>query len=117
MTGRYPRSLTPTEQGVLTRILSEAFEGAAELAAQVPSTSVVGGIPTLLDLGVLDSIGTSPCPDGPIPVRVFVGDSDEQTEGEILVWVAGGYLSGLEYAWFTDDVPESFPPAERLRFG
>lgn len=35
-------------------------------------------------------------------------------EGEILVWVAGGYLSGIEYAWFGEDMPTQLPSTDRI---
>lgn len=39
-----------------------------------------------------------------MPVRAFAEG------GEVLVWVTGGYLSALEYAWTTDAVPVAMPP-------
>jgi hypothetical protein len=68
---------------------------------------VIGRIPTLLDLAVRGSPQAPPVRDGPIPVRTLVG-TEEALEGEILVWVKDGYLSGLEFAWFTDDPPSAF---------
>jgi hypothetical protein len=83
------------------------------LKARELASAHIGGIPTLLDLAVRGSPQASPVRDGPIPVRTLVG-TEEALEGEILVWVKDGYLSGLEFAWFTDDPPSAFPPAERL---
>jgi hypothetical protein len=34
----------------------------------------------------------------------------------VLVWISGGYLDGLEYAWFTDDAPGTMPSADSVRF-
>ncbi len=109
------RDLTPDERGVLLRMLSGAsFPGSAELAAQVVNTSVVGGIPTLLDLEVARPAPAAACPDGPVPLRGWV-QGPEGDEGVIIVWVKDGYLDGLEFGWFTDDPPTAFPPPERLR--
>ena len=41
---------------------------------------------------------------------------DEDAEGVIEVWVKGGYLSDLEYGWFTDRMPRVYPAPDRLRF-
>jgi hypothetical protein len=35
--------------------------------------------------------------------------------GEIVVWVTAGYLSDLEFAWVTDDIPAAIPSPERIR--
>ncbi|MEU5438268.1 hypothetical protein AB0G73_33615 [Streptomyces sp. NPDC020719] len=48
----------------------------------------------------------------PGPGRLPGGDL--LLEGEILVWVAGGYLSGIEYAWFGDAMPTRLPSADRI---
>lgn len=74
-----------------------------------------GGIPTLLELRVEASAPAAKCNDGPIPVRALVEGSDEEIEGEVLLWVRDGYLSGLEFAWFTDDAPTRMPTAESIR--
>ena len=113
----YHRELTPAERDILIEVLSHtSFPGVQELVDQVTSTTVVGGTPTLLDLAVADSVKPSLCPDGPVPVRAFVNGLNGETEGEILVWVEDGYLSALEFAWFTDEVPISLPSPERIRF-
>lgn len=110
------RELALSERGVLVRVLSSAsLPGAEELLDQVPVTTVLGGLPTLLDLAVARSARPASVPDGPVPMRAFViGDSDE-IEGEILVWVQDGYLSGLEFAWLTEEAPANFPAPERIR--
>ncbi len=103
------RALSPDESGVLCRVLSSgSFEGVDELIAQVPRTRVVGGIPTLLDLAVVTPATAASCPDGPLPLRAFVEGLGSDVEGEIIVWVKNGYLSGLEFAWFTDEGPTAF---------
>jgi hypothetical protein len=110
------RNLTPDERELLLRILGDVpFEGAPELRTQVARANVVGGIPTLLELRVARSVPAAKCEDGPIPVRALIAGPNEEIEGEVLVWVTDGYLSGLEFAWFTDDAPTQMPNAERVR--
>jgi hypothetical protein len=105
-----------TERAVLHRILDGAqFPGARELSAQVDGARVVGGLPTFLDLAAAPSARPSSCKDGPVPLRPVV-EPDDEVEGELLVWVTGGYLSGLEYAWYTDEPPSAFPDPARIRF-
>jgi hypothetical protein len=111
-----PRSLTPVERSLLLHVLSSAdFVGCDELRNQVDRARVVGGIPTLLDLEVAESVPPSSFLDGPIPPRVLVQDTDGRVTGEILIWVSGGYLSGLEQAWLTDEAPSEFPPPSLVR--
>lgn len=116
MMGKTPRRLTFKERDLLGMLLSQAgFEGAQELAAQVEGTSVIGGLPTVLDLRAPRTSPAAHCEDGPIPVRAFVQPADGVVEGEILVWVKGGYLSAIEFAWYTDIVPTEFPSYEQIR--
>jgi hypothetical protein len=117
MTDVVPRRLTAHETGILERVLSESFDGSAELFAQISQTRALGGIPTLLDLGVPDAGAVSPYPDGVVPVQMFVEGQDGDPAGEILVWVSGGRLSGLELAWFGDESPDVFPAPEELKLG
>lgn len=73
------------------------------------------------DLGTNDRDGSgghcaapAPVEDGVLPVAALVIGADEQPEGFINVWVERGYLSGLEYSWFTE-MPTKYPPPDRLR--
>jgi len=110
------RDLTPSERAILFRILDGAsFEGASELRGQIPNTEVIGGIDTFFHLEVTRPAPISGCEDGPIPVRAFVDGPEGEIEAEMLVWVKGGYLSGLEQAWMTDEAPAEMPAADRIR--
>lgn len=51
--------------------------------------------------------------DGPLPLRTYVRNGDEYL-GEILLWIRGGQLAGLEYAWVTDRPPAEWPGAVQL---
>lgn len=112
------RSLDLREGEVLGRIFGFAkFNGSAALGAQVPFARVIGGKPTFLRLAVDPRAPRSECPDGPIPVRIFVADPQEGTyRGELLVWIKHGYLSAIEYAWVTEDTPSGLPEPESLTF-
>ena len=97
-------------RGVLETILRDAtFDGAAELRAQVPHTTVAGGPVTFLQLAVEVGTAQAPFRGTVIPGRFVVGDS-----GELLVWVSNGYLSALEFAWVKDDPPTRLPDPELI---
>ncbi len=112
------RNLSPDESGLLLTFLeTRSFPGADALAAQVGLAQVDGGIPTLLDLIVDPSATPSVCADGPVPGRALVDGPGGEPVGEILVWVKDGYLSGLEYAWYTDEAPAAMPSLDRVQRG
>ena len=102
---------------VLAAILSRSsFPVCSELQRQVVSVRVIGGPVTMLDLAVSDSSSLAQCPDGPIPDKPTVVDSLGAEIGELLVWVEGGRLSGLEFAWWSDEAPAGLPRIEDLRW-
>ena len=103
-----------TVRAVLRRVLADAtFVGADELRSQIPGVSVADGPVTMLRLAVTGT--PSPRTDGPIPVRAVVAGPGDTPKGELLVWVADGYLSELEYAWYTDDPPNHLPRPDDIR--
>jgi hypothetical protein len=62
-----------------------------------------------VDLAVPPTVGKATVEDGEISVGSEVRDRDGNYLGEVLVWVEGGYLSALEYAWVTDEPPARLP--------
>ena len=110
------RELTDNERGILETILTSAdVRGAVDLLAQVKRTRVIGGLPTLLDLRVDQAAVPVDIPDGPIPARAIVESDGGKLIGEILIWVAKGFLDGLEFAWVSDEAPAEFPPPSSIR--
>jgi hypothetical protein len=67
-----------------------------------------------IDIEVPDGVDKAKVPDGPIPGRFPVRGSAGSHTGEILVWVADGRISGLEYAWFTDEPPTRLPDVRAI---
>lgn len=109
------RPLEEAERELLLTVLNLAeFEGQGELLDQVLHAVVTGGAAFHLDLAVPAKIRRSRTSDGPVPVRAAVADPDGTPLGEVLLWVTHGYLSGLEYAWYSADPPDEFPPASSL---
>jgi hypothetical protein len=111
------RPLAANERDILLKVLdARSFEGSEELRAQVLAAIVVGGRPTFLKFDVDPGAPPARCADGPIPVRAFVDDGGGEPVGELLVWVAGGRLSALEFGWVTDEEPTSFPTPDAVQF-
>lgn len=52
-------------------------------------------------------------PNGPLPVRAFV-PSEAEYQGEIIIWIERGHISGLEYVWITDDAPRRWPRPDEM---
>jgi hypothetical protein len=106
------RSLTDNEAQLLMNILG-VVEAGEKLADQVGCAHVSDdSTPTFLRLVVEDGAAATSFADGPIPGR-FPVSRESELLGEILVWVKGGRLSAIEYAWVTDAAPTQMPePSE-----
>jgi hypothetical protein len=68
-----------------------------------------------VDLAVPATVGKAPVEDGETSVGSEVRDRAGNYVGEILVWVEGGYLSALEYAWVTDESPARLPDVADMK--
>ena len=55
----------------------------------------------------------SDIPNGPFPAQAFVPNSAEY-QGEVIIWIADGHVSGLEYAWVSSDPPTRWPRADEM---
>lgn len=47
--------------------------------------------------------------DGVLPLGIEVYNANNAYIGELLIWVSGGFLSAVEYAWVTDAAPDRLP--------
>ena len=105
MTGVEPDGV----QAVLRQLLgAAAFDGRDDLLAQVDAVEIVGGPVTMLELRV-QTDHRAAVADGVLPVEGVVVDGEGTECGVLLVWVRDGLLSGLEYAWWTDEPPTLLP--------
>jgi hypothetical protein len=111
------RSLTLSIHAVLLWVLRAlpGQEVAQTLYLQSMVASIAAGPPTMLELAVPLSCEPAAVPDGPLPVRAVAVDGQGLTLGEVLVWVSNGYLSAIEYAWYTDEAPTELPATSQLR--
>ncbi|AJT40912.1 hypothetical protein [Psychromicrobium lacuslunae] len=55
--------------------------------------------------------------NGPIPGRYFFLASDGSVEGEVIIFVAQGVLSFIEYASCPDQEPDEWPEPSQLVLG
>lgn len=115
----YPRPLTTLEHQVIRAILVDGCPGVAELRAQLDSAKVSAkwqpsGSPSI-DLDISADLPTAQVANGVLPVDAHVYDEAENYVGELLVWLSGGRLSSLEFAWVTDEMPLSLPPVSSIR--
>lgn len=111
------RPLSLGEHAVVLWILAALPDRAvAELLYRQSIAAVVTGGPlTMLELAIPPSALPVPIPDGPLPARAGAYDHDGTPLGELLVWMSSGYLSAIEYAWYTDAAPAELPAPSDLR--
>lgn len=107
------RPLSEVERATLETLLSVEFEGVTQLRDQVPLARVVGshdaGATPGFDIAVPGNAPRSTLLEKMAPVSGLVYDSSQEYTGEFIVWLSNGYLSGLEYAWITDEKPDELP--------
>jgi hypothetical protein len=105
------------QRAIVLWILNAAqVAGVAELKEQL--AHIVGiddKLTTFLHIEVSPSAPRPAVGDGPFPVRVFVQDNRGEPEGEVILWIMKGYLSALEFAWYTETQPTDWPTTDRLR--
>jgi hypothetical protein len=113
------RPLRAIERDTLETLLSVDFVGVAELRAQVPlarfaATKTSGWEPSF-NVTLPEDAPRSPFQGNLAPISAFVYDSNREYTGEFLVWIAYGYLAGVEYAWVTDEAPDDLPDPSKIR--
>lgn len=112
-----PRSLTDLEAGVIAKLLSAGRAGSAEYLAQIPFSRVVStwgaGSPSV-DVEVRSGVDPAAGSANGIFAEGGVTDRAGTSVGEVILWVEGGWLSGIEYAWYTDERPRSLPDPARI---
>jgi hypothetical protein len=68
----------------------------------------------MLELMSVPTLRASAFPDGPIPLSMLVLNDAGDSVGELLIWVQHGFLSGLEFAWWTDCAPVDLPSSDHV---
>ena len=118
MTHGLTRKLKVKEVALLHSLLAGSFPGVDSLRLQVGACWVVqpwASSSASIDLAVKGDVPSADLvPDGPAPIDAIVYDRAGEPIGELLLWVSAGYLSALEYAWFTDAPPLELPDAAHV---
>jgi hypothetical protein len=87
------------------------------LVQQAEHASVEAETPgRLIDLVVAAPVPDLHLPDGPLRPIPSVLDETGVIIGEVIIWVEGGRLTGVERPWFTDDAPALWPDVATLDF-
>jgi hypothetical protein len=103
------RPISEEEAEVIRAIVSSAGgQSGQSLIDDLNGALVSEPTAWILDVKPSDIRGAAGLPDGPFPARAFV-PSNAAYQGEIIVWIANGHVSGLEYAWITDEPPTRWP--------
>ena len=108
------RAISSEEAGVIRSILSQAdIRGSGPLIADLDGALVANETAWILDVEVSNKGQGSDIPNGPFPAQAFVPNSAEY-QGEVIIWIADGHISGLEYAWVSSDPPTRWPRADEM---
>jgi hypothetical protein len=100
-------------------LLSLDFAGVAELREQVLVARVLrnwkpDGSPSF-DLWLPENTARSGFTGRLAPISASVTSIVGSYMGEIILWLAEGKLSGVEYSWVTDDPPSELPDPARIQ--
>ncbi len=113
-----PRLLTGLESAVVGKLLAEGGVEAGEYLCQVAQAQVVAtwgeGSPSV-DLVVLPGPARAAGRAGGIIAEGAVSDQHGSPIGELILWVEDGWLSGIEYVWYTDERPAALPDPDQVQ--
>jgi hypothetical protein len=108
------RPMSPEEAGVIRSILLQAdIRRSGPLIADLDGALVANETAWILDVKVSNHGESAELPNGPFPAQAFVPNSAE-FQGEVIIWLTDGHISGLEYAWVSDDPPTRWPRADEM---
>ncbi len=101
--------MSPEEAGVVRSILSQAdIRHSGPLIADLDGALVANETTWILDVKVSNKDEGADLPNEPFPAQAFVPNSMEY-QGEVIIWITDGHVSGLEYAWVSDNGPTRWP--------
>jgi hypothetical protein len=108
------RRLSPEEMALVTAIVSASGLPEGRLLLGGRAGAVVSQqTEWILDVKASNDASPVDIPNGPYPARAFV-PSNAAYQGEVIVWIENGYLSGLEFAWVTDEPPTRWPRPDEM---
>jgi hypothetical protein len=108
------RPISPDEAATIETIVSASgIRGGDKLIRGLSGAVVSNSALWILDVRVSTDGGGTDLPDGPFPSRAYVPNGAAY-RGEIIIWLNAGRVSGLEYAWITDDPPNRWPHPDEM---
>jgi hypothetical protein len=108
------RAMSSEEAAVIRSILSHGeVRFTRPLIADLDGALVANETRWILDVKVTKNDEGTDLSNGPFPAHAFVPNSAEY-QGEVIIRITGGHLSGLEYAWVSDDPPARWPRADEM---
>jgi len=108
------RPISSEESAVIRAILSQVDNRhSSPLIADLGGAFVANETTWILDVKVSNKGEGADLPNGPFPAHAFVPNSAEY-QGEVIIWITDGHVSGLEYAWVSDDPPIRWPRADEM---
>jgi hypothetical protein len=112
--GRTPwRPMSPDEADVIREILSRTDGHGEPLIADLDGALVANETTWILEVTVSNNDEGADLPNGPFPAHASVPNSAEY-QGEVIIWITDGHISGLEYAWVSDDPPTRWPRTDEI---
>lgn len=106
------RAMSPEEAALIRTIVAAAGGKALVLLERLTDARVRPATTWILDIESASPFEAD-LPTGPLPVRAYVPDETGE-DGEVIVWISGGRISGLEYAWVTDRQPMRWPVPDEI---
>lgn len=107
------RPMNMDESDAVRAVVSAAGDRKGDLLSELDGALVSNSAAWILDIKVSGSSAGVDLPDGPFPARAFV-PSIAAYQGEVIVWITKGHLSGLEYAWVSDEPPTRWPQPDEM---
>jgi hypothetical protein len=108
------RPISPEQAAVVRSILSQAdTRRSGPLIADLDGALVADETTWILDVKVSNKSEGADLPNGPFPAQAFVPNRAEY-QGEVIIWLTSGHVSGLEYAWVSDNPPTRWPRADEM---
>jgi hypothetical protein len=108
------RPISSEEAGVIHAVLSQADPArSGALIADLDGALVANETTWILDVRVSNDHDGVDLSNGPYPAHAFV-PSRAGYQGEVIIWITDGHVSGLEYAWVGDDPPTRWPQASEM---
>lgn len=112
-----PRPLSEREKSVLDTLLSVDADWTDPFRRQIKHTEVTRSWrqnSLSVDLRVTNAPVRAEIPPGPALIDAEITDHGAQI-GEIILRTTHGYLSAIEYAWYTDEAPSELPHPCQIR--